>query len=178
VFHGKDALAPQPDYSRAARVMHEMMDGHTPNVWFSDRYSAQQKHGAAHQTCLAHLARDTAFALEHGSDDLPLRFKLWFGKAFDLARDIASFKASTIASKKRVLEQQLADILAAATGCDLARQLQAKIGRARDQLLIFGDYPGEVDATNNGSERRLRPCVIQRKVICGRPSLTSTFLAL
>ena len=55
----------------------------------------------------------------------------------------------------------------AATQCDLARQLQAKIGRARDQLLTFCDYPGEVDATNNGSERRLRPCVIQRKVTNG-----------
>jgi hypothetical protein len=71
VFHCKDAVAPQPDYSRAARVVHEMMDGHEPNVWISDRYSAQQKHGAAHQTCLAHLARDAAFALEHGSDDFP-----------------------------------------------------------------------------------------------------------
>jgi transposase len=70
------------------------MDGHEPEVWISDRYSAQQKHGAAHQTCLAHLARDTAFALEHGSDDLPLRFKLWFGKAFDLARDIAGLFSS------------------------------------------------------------------------------------
>ena len=116
---------------------------------------------------LAHLARDTAFALEHGSDDLPLRFKLWFGKAFDLAADIAHFAASTIASKKRALENQLADILGAATECDLARQLQAKIGRARDQLLTFCDYPGEVDATNNGSERKLRPCVIQRKVTNG-----------
>jgi len=63
-----------------------------------------------------------------------LRFKLWFGKAFDLARDIASFAASTIASKKRELEKQLAALLAAATECDLARQLQAKIGRAQDQL--------------------------------------------
>jgi transposase len=143
------------------------MGGHEPEVWISDRYSAQQKHGAAHQTCLAHLARDTAFALEHGSDDLPLRFKLWFGKAFDLAADIANFAASTIASKKRALEQQLADILGAATQSDLARQLQAKIGRARDQLLTFCDYPGDVDATNNGSERKLRPCVIQRKVTNG-----------
>ena len=73
--------------------------------------------------------RATAYALEHRSDDLPLRFKLWFGKAFDLARDIASFAASTIASKKRELEKQLAALLAAATECDLARQLQAKIGR-------------------------------------------------
>ena len=29
------------------------------------------------------------------------------------------------------------------------------------------DYPGEVEATNNGSERKLRPCVIQRKVTNG-----------
>jgi transposase len=178
VFHCKNAVVHQPDYSRAARVVEETMSGHVPQVWLSDRYSAQQKHGAAHQTCLAHLARDTAFALEHGSDDLPLRFKLWFGRAFDLARDIASFKASTIASKKRALEKQLAALLAAATGCDLARELQAKIRRAQNQLLTFCDYPGEVEATNNGSERKLRPCVIQRKVICGRPSLTSTFLAL
>jgi transposase len=167
VFHCKDAVVHQPDYSRGARVVAETMDGHVPDVWISDRYSAQQKHGARHQTCLAHLARDTAFALEHGADNLPLRFKLWFGKAFDLAKDIANLAASTIATKKRALEKQLASLLAAPTACDLARQLQAKIARARDQLLTFCDYPGEVDATNNGSERRLRPCVIQRKVTNG-----------
>jgi transposase len=167
VFHCKDAVVHQPDYSRGARVVAETMDGHVPDVWISDRYSAQQKHGARHQTCLAHLARDTAFALEHGADNLPLRFKLWFGKAFDLAKDIANLAASTIATKKRALEKQLTSLLAAPTACDLARQLQAKIARARDQLLTFCDYPGEVDATNNGSERRLRPCVIQRKVTNG-----------
>jgi len=80
---------------------------------------------------------------------------------------LASFAASTIVSKKRELESQLEDLLTTPTGCDLARPLQAKIGRARDQLLTFCDYPGEVDATNNGSERKLRPCVIQRKVTNG-----------
>ena len=58
-------------------------------------------------------------------------------------------------------------LLAASTGCDLARELQAKIGRARNQLLTFCDYPGEVDVTNNTSERKLRPCVIQRKITNG-----------
>jgi transposase len=167
VFHRKDAVAHQPDYSRAARVAAETMDGHEPKVWISDRYSARQNHGAAHQTCLAHLSRDTAFALEHGADDPPLRFKLWFGGAFDLAKEIASFKAATIAGKKRALEKQLAALLAATTGCDLARELQAKIRWAQNQLLIFCDYPGEVDATNNGSERKPRPCVIQRKAANG-----------
>jgi transposase len=167
VFHCKDAVVHQPDYSRAARVVDEMMAGHVPEVWISDRYSAQQAHGERHQTCLAHLARDTAFALEHGADDLPLRFKLWLGKVFDLAKTITGFAASTLGRKKRELEQQLAALLAARTGCDLARQLQAKIGRAKDQLLTFCDYPGEVDVTNNTSERKLRPCVIQRKVTNG-----------
>src|SRR5450432_406884 len=167
VFHCKDAVVHQPDYSRAARVVDEMMAGHVPEVWVSDRYSAQQTHGVRHQTCLAHLARDTAFAFEHGSDDLPLRFKLWLGKAFDLARAIADFAASTLTRKKRDLERQLETLLAAPTRCDLARQLQAKIGRARNQLLTFCDYPGEVDVTNNTSERKLRPCIIQRKVTNG-----------
>jgi transposase len=167
VFHCKDAVVHQPDYSRAARVVDDMMAGHVPEVWISDRYSAQQTHGERHQTCLAHLARDTAFALEHGSDDLPFRFKLWLGKAFDLAKAIADFAASTLARKKRDLERQLEVLLAAPTGCDLARELQAKIGRARHQLLTFCDYPGEVDVTNNTSERKLRPCVIQRKVTNG-----------
>jgi transposase len=167
VFHCKDAVVHQPDYSRAARVVDEMMGGHEPKVWISDRYSAQQKHGERHQTCLAHLARDAAFAFEHGSDDLPLRFKLWLGKAFDLAQAIADFAASTLARKKRELEKQLEALLAASTGCDLARELQAKVGRARNQLLTFCDFPGEVEPTNNTSERKLRPCVIQRKVTNG-----------
>jgi transposase len=167
VFHCKDAVVHQPDASRAARVVTDMMAGHIPAVWISDRYSAQQRHGERHQTCLAHLARDTAFACEHGSDDLPLRFKLWLGKTFDLARSLADFAASTLARKRRELDRQLEALLAAPTGCDLAHELQAKIGRARDQLLTFCDYPGEVDVTNNTSERKLRPCVIQRKVTNG-----------
>ncbi len=96
-------------------------------------------------------------AFEHGSDDLPFRFKLWLGKAFALARTIADFAASTLARKKRNLEEQLETLLTAPTGCDLARELEAKIGRARDQLMTFFDYPGEVDPINNTSERKLRP---------------------
>jgi len=68
------------------------MGGHQPEVWISDRLFRAAKAWRSTSNCLAHLARDTAFALEHGSDDLPLRFKLWFGKAFDLAADIADFR--------------------------------------------------------------------------------------
>ena len=51
--------------------------------------------------------------------------------------------------------------------CDLTRDLQAKIGRPRHELLVFLDHPGMVEPTNNGSKRLLRPSVIQRKVTNG-----------
>lgn len=156
VFRCKDAVVHVPDFTRAAEVVRTMMDGHRPEVWLSDRYSAQQKHAKRHQTCLAHLARDVAYADEHGEDDLPSRFKLWFGRAFALAADITTFAPSTIATKRRALERQLDDMVKAPTACPLTRDLQAKIGRARHQLLTFCDFPGEVDATNNASHEDFR----------------------
>ena len=159
VFPCKDAVVHQPDYSRSARVVDDMMDGHVPAVWISDRYSAQQKHGERHQTCLAHLARDTAFAFEHGSDDLPFRFKLWLGRAFDLARAIADFAASTLKRKKRELETQLEALLTTPTICDLAQELQAKIGRARgaaSHLLRFPRRGGRHQQHVGGQAASLR----------------------
>ena len=144
-----------------------MMAGHQPEVWLSDRYSAQQGHGLAQQTCLAHLARDVAYALEVSDDPVPFRLKLWLTAAFALADDIAHLTASTVAAKRRALERSLAAILAAPTTCDLAAALQAKLRRARDQLLTFADWGGAVAATNNACECDLRPAVIQRKVTNG-----------
>lgn len=41
------------------------------------------------------------------------------------------------------------------------------MARASPKLLTFLDFPGEVEVTNNGCERALRPAVIQRKVTNG-----------
>jgi transposase len=167
VFRCEAAVVHHADPTRAASVVRAMMDGHRPAVWLSDRYSAQQGHGMAQQTCLAHLARDAAYAVEASDDPVPFRLKLWLASALDLAGSAASLAASTLAAKRRALERRLTDILGTPTSCDLARELQAKLRRARDQLLIFADRPGEVAATNNACERDLRPSVIQRKVTNG-----------
>jgi transposase len=144
------------------------MDGHRPDVWCSDRYAAQQGHANAHQTCLAHLARDVAYADEASEDMLPSRLKRWLQRAFALpSRRCRTFAASTIVGKRRALERSLGDILATTTSCDLARDIQNKFRRARDQLLTFAQWPGMVDATNNACERALRPAVVQRKITNG-----------
>jgi transposase len=167
VFRCSEAVVHHASPTRGAIVVRTVMDGHRPAVWCSDRYSAQQGHADAHQTCLAHLARDVAYADEASADVLPSRLKLWLHRAFALAEGVATLAASSIARKRRALERSLEAILAAPTACDLARDLQTKFRRARDQLLTFAHWPGMVDATNNACERALRPAVIQRKVTNG-----------
>jgi transposase len=167
VFCARDAVVHTADFTRAGQVVRDTMDGHQPEVWISDRYTAQQGHGLRHQTCLAHLDRKARFVAEHGSDLIGMRLQLWFDRAFSLARNITDLAASTVKNHKRALERDLGVILASATDCPLGRDLLGQIRRARDQILTFCDFAGQVDATNNVSERALRPSVIQRKVTNG-----------
>jgi transposase len=167
VFRCAEAVVHHASPTRGAIVVRTLMDGHRPEVWCSDRYSAQQGHADAHQTCLAHLARDVAYADEASADILPSRLQLWLHRAFALAEEVGTLAASTLARKRRALERSLDAILAAPTSCDLARDIQSKVRRARDQLLTFAHWPGMVEATNNACERALRPAVIQRKVTNG-----------
>ena len=91
----------------------------------------------------------------------------WLVSAFALADDITHLAAFTVAAKQRTLERRLTAILTAPTSCDLARDIQNRFRRARNQLLTFADWGGAVAATNNACERHLRPAVIQRKVTNG-----------
>ena len=88
VFCCKQVVAHAVAFSRGAQVVRDVLDGHRPQVWTSDRYSAQRSHADRQQTCLAHLARDARFADENSEDDAPFRLRLWFDRAFALARDI------------------------------------------------------------------------------------------
>jgi transposase len=171
VFRCDDAVVHTAAPTRGAIVVRTMMDGHRPDVWCSDRYVAQQGHADAQQACLAHLARDVAYAIDNGDDFLPMRLKLWLQKAFGLAKDISRLAPSTIVARRRALERSLGDILAASTSCDFARVIQKKFARASDQLLTFARWPGQVQPTNNACERDLRPAVIQRKITNGYRAL-------
>ncbi|MHB2207833.1 IS66 family transposase [Methylobacterium sp. CM6257] len=167
LFHSAQAVVHAASPTRGAVVVHEMMDGHRPAVWISDRYTAQQGHADEHQTCLAHLARDVAYVVEASDDPVPWRLQLWLQRVFALAGRVTDLAAATLSAKRRSLDRQLGAILATSSRRDLSRDLQAKISRARDQLLVFLAYPGKVEPTNNGSERLLRPAVVQRKVTNG-----------
>ena len=173
VFRCSDAVVHHAAPTRGAVVVRTIMDGHRPDVWLSDRYGAQQGHAQAHQTCLAHLARDVAYAVETSEDYVPARLALWLTKAFALARDAETLAVSTVAAKRRALERSLDAIIATPTSCDFARYIQNKFRRAREQLLTFTHWPGLIEATNNACERDLRPAVVQRKVTNGYRAMWS-----
>jgi len=167
VFRAPGVVLHEAAFSRAAQVVRDVMDGHRPAFWTSDRYSAQQGHGERHQTCLAHLARDIAFALEVSDDPAPFRLKLWMDDVFALWRSLADIAASTVARKRRKLDDRIGEILCARSECEVTSALLRKIANARDQLLTFLDAPDLVQPTNNDCERALRPAVISRKVTNG-----------
>ena len=167
VFRAPDAVLHEVAFSRSAQVARDVMGGHRPRFWTSDRYSAQQGHGERHQTCLAHLARDIAFALEVSDDPAPLWLKLWMSDVFALSRSLGDAAARTVARKHRDLETRIGKILCARSDCDVTSALLRKIANARDQLLTFLDAPDLVQPTNNDCERALRPAVISRKVTNG-----------
>jgi len=167
VFRAPGIVLHEAAFSRAAQVVRDVMDGHRPAFWTSDRYSAQQGHGLRHQTCLAHLARDIAYALEVSEDPTPLSLKLWLGDVFALWRSLGDLAASTIAGKRRDLDNRIGKILCTQSDCEVTAALLRKIANARDQLLTFLDAPDLVQPTNNDCERALRPAVINRKVTNG-----------
>ena len=129
--------------------------------------SGEDHHAAQHQTCLAHLARDVAYVVETSDDPVPWRLQLWLQPVFALAGHAIDLAVSTLAAKRRGLDRRLGAILATPSCCGLTRDLQAKIGRARDQLLVFLAHPGCVAVTDNCLERLLRPAVVQHKVTNG-----------
>ncbi len=167
VFRSADVVLHEAALSRGAQVVRDVMGGHRPRFWTSDRYSAQQNHAERHQTCLAHLARDIARVVEVGDEKIGLRLKLWIDDVFTFARGLDTYAASTVLRKRHRLDNRIADILCTRTGCDETRAVCKKIANARDQLLTFVDAPDLVEPTNNACEQALRPSVINRKVTNG-----------
>lgn len=168
VFRSNDVVLHEMAFSRGAQVVRDVMDGHRPRFWLSDRYSAQQGHAEQHQTCLAHLARDAARVLQLGCERIGLSLKLWFDAVFALAQERADLAASTLKRKRRELEGRIIRITNHEPDCAETAHILRKIARARDQLLSFLDAPpGMLEPTNNACERALRPAVIGRKITNG-----------
>jgi transposase len=153
--------------SRGKCVPTDFLAGARPKVWLSDRLPAQCTHAEVHQFCLAHLIRDAQYAIDHGDTIFAPQFKAFLKDACAVGRRRPDLADSTIAAHRRRLDRELDRLLKLKPTDVEGSHLRAAIAvTARDKLLVFLNRR-DVEATNNASERALRPSVIFRKVTNG-----------
>ncbi len=168
VFRSDDLVVHRISPNRSRDVITVFLDGETPLVWVSDRYSGQQNIAENHQTCLAHLLRRAVKVLEHGDEEVGKKLIKWLKRAFAFHDNLSNYTKADREKRKVQLERDLAKVIFQPTSCQVTREVLVAFKNAYkdDQLLTFADFePGMVPATNNRSEQSLRPSVICRKVI-------------
>jgi len=166
VFIGENAVLHHIVPSRAKAVVSELMDGVSPRVWVSDLYGAQQGHGRDWQVCLAHQLRDVQYAIDDGDSVFSPRLKRLLLRAVSIGRRRDRLNDSTLGQYACDLERRLDRVIALEPRGNAGRKIKRRMMRIRAHLFVFVTNRA-VPATNNVSERALRPSVIFRKVTNG-----------
>jgi transposase len=150
--------------TRAASVVTTFLQGAQPEIWVADRYGGQLGHGAVRQICLAHLLRDTKYAIDAGDTVFAPRFRLVLLRAMAIGKRREALKDSTLKQYHADLDRRLDKLLSGPEPQqDAARRLFRAMRRDRADLFRFVTRR-DVPYTNNACERALRPSVIFRKV--------------
>jgi transposase len=152
--------------SRGKAVVAALFGAIRPAVWVSDMLGSQRGHGLEWQVCLAHLLRDANYAAECGDTAFSLPFRWLLLRACAIGRRRDRLKDTTLAQYLHDLDRRLDRILKAVPIGEPGRKLRKRILANRAHLFVFMTRR-DVPATNNVSERHVRPSVIFRKVTNG-----------
>jgi transposase len=156
------------DRRRAKAVVAEMMAGHWPEAWVSDRGPAQGGHAAERQVCLAHLVRDCRKAEELGDTAFAPALKAVLETILRHDARQPAWADSTLALRLGVIERRLDAVVAIEARHREGEKLRRWVKAHRAELTLCLRRR-DVPATNNASERALRPFVTARKVFgCAR----------
>ena len=151
---------------RGADVVRSLFGGIRPRVWISDSLGSQRGHADIWQVCLAHLLRDAQYAIDCADAGFAAAFKRLLLRAIAIGRRRAALRDTTLAQYRADLDRRLDRVLALPRRGEAAEKLRRRIARDREHLFVFVTDRA-VPATNNVSERALRPSVIFRKVTNG-----------
>lgn len=152
--------------SRGAAVVRALFGAQRPRVWVSDSFGSQRGHADQWQVCLAHLLRDAQYAIECGDAGFSAAFKRLLLRAVAIGRRRDRLRDTTLEQYRTDLDRRLDRVLALPRCGEAADRLRRRIARDRGHLFVFVT-DRDVPATNNISERALRPSVIFRKVTNG-----------
>ncbi len=164
VFHHADSACFVIEPHRSKEVVESFLGDYRPEYWVSDRYGAQLDWATRdHQFCLAHLLREATFAMEARDDIFAPGLRRLLQDACAIGRRREQLQDSTLKTYAAKLEHRLDELMHLTPGSQEGSKLQKIIRKVRSHLFVFVTNR-DLPATNNGSERALRMCVVFRKV--------------
>jgi transposase len=167
VFHHKDEAIFVAEPSRAKKVVANFLGDWRPDYWVSDRYGGQLGWATKeNQVCLAHLIRDAQYAIEAGDHDFAPDFRHLLGRACRIGGRRDKLVDATLKNYTARLDSRLDALMARPPTHPAGVKFQRVIKKIRRHLFVFVTNRA-IPATNNGSERALRPCVTFRKITNG-----------
>jgi transposase len=167
VVHHADSAVFRVDPSRGKRVLADFLGEHRPDFWISDRYGGQKGFATqGHQFCLAHLIRDAQYAVDAGDTGFAPGFLALLKRACRLGANRDRFSDRQLAAYQRKFVKKLVELLQRPPTHPEGSKLRTAVAKARRNLFLFVTNR-DLEPTNNGSERALRPCATFRKVTGG-----------
>src|SRR5271166_3824669 len=167
VFHHRDSAVFVADKHRSKAVVETFLGGWRPDYWISDRYGGQMGWAKReHQVCLAHLIRDVQYAVDEGDVVFAPGMKGLLKRACAIGRRRDALVDSTLKIYEADLNRRLDRLMSLIPTHKAGGKLQKIIKKVRRHLFVFVTNR-DLTATNNGSERALRPCAVYRKITNG-----------
>ena len=167
VFHHEDSAVFVAKPTRAQSVIGDFLGDFTPQYWVSDRYAGQLGWAEKeNQVCLAHLIRDVQYVIDAGDDVFAPKLRHLLGRACGIGRRRPDLADATLKTYQARLNASLDAIMTLQSTHDAGIKLQRVIKKIRRHMFVFVTNR-DIPATNNGSERALRPCAVFRKITNG-----------
>ena len=158
VFHHADSAIFVADKHRSKAVVQAFLGDWRPDYWISDRYGGQMGWATReHQVCLAHLIRDVQYAIDSGDAVFAPGLKGLLKRACAVGRRRDALADSTLKIYEADLNRRLDRLMSLIPAHKAGHKLQKIIKKVRRHLFVFVTNR-DLTATNNGSERALRPC--------------------
>lgn len=167
VFHHADSAIFIAAKHRSKAVVQAFLGDWRPDYWISDRYGGQMGWARREQqVCLAHLIRDVQYAIEAGEAVFAPGLKGLLKRACAIGRRREALGDGTLKIYEADLNRRLDRLMRLTPTHKAGNKLQTIIKKVRRHLFVFVTNR-HLTATNNGSERALRPCAVYRKITNG-----------
>jgi len=162
------------DKSRGSKVLEEMLGKDFAGIIGADYWGAYRKYARLFdvrmQYCMAHLIREIRFLAEHNVKKLSRwgnELLEWLKKLFKTLHSRSRYTSEGFERAMEQLKQGFLSRMRRPPDHKLAKKLARRFkGKAAEDYFRFLTEPN-VEPTNNGTERQIRPVVIDRKITQG-----------